>query len=357
MPPGNGSAQGFYPARPAILLEGSLNDGLGAGLLSLLIEETTSGLFRCEAAFGNLGSPRGEMDFLYFDRRELDFGKAFEIQFGEARAFEGKITGLEAHYAHVRPPEIVVLAEDRLQDLRMTRRTRTFEEVSDRDIFQSLASDHGLQADVDVDGPTHRVLAQVNQSDLAFLRERARAVDAELWLEGGSLHVQARSRRQNGQTRLTYGERLIEFSALADLATQRTALTVSGWDVSAKEAIREQADAAALGAELGSLASGASLLQRAFGARQELVVHQAPVTGAEARSLAEAHFRSLARRFVTGRGVAEGDAALRVGAQVTLEGLGPLFNGEYTVVEARHTFDLRDGLRTRFAVERPGIGS
>jgi phage protein D len=357
MPPGNGRAQGFYPARPAILLEGSDNPGLTTGLLALLIEETTAGLFRCEAAFGNYGSPRGEMEYIYFDRRELDFGKALEVKFGETRAFDGKITGLEAHYAHTRPPEIVVLAEDRLQDLRMIRRTRTFEDVSDQDVFQRIASDHGLQADVDVNGPTHRVLAQVNQSDLAFLRERARCIDAEVWIESGVLHVQSRARRQGGQATLVYGERLIEFSALADLATQRTALAVSGWDVAAKAAIEEQADAAALGAELGSLQSGASLLQRAFGERKERVVHQSPVTGEEARSLAEAHFRAAARRFVTGRGVAEGDAALRAGALVALQGLGPLFDGDYTVVEARHTFDLRDGLRTHFAVERPGIGS
>ena len=77
-----------------------------------------------------------------------------------------------------------MLAEDRFQDLRMVRRSRTFEDVSDRDVIEQIAGEHGLTTDVDLDGPTYRVLAQVNQSDLAFLRERARAVDAELWLDG-----------------------------------------------------------------------------------------------------------------------------------------------------------------------------
>ena len=64
----------------------------------------------------------------------------------------------------------------------MTRRTRAFADVSDADVASQIAGDHGLQRDVGVGGPTHRVLAQLNQSDLAFLRERARALDAELWI-------------------------------------------------------------------------------------------------------------------------------------------------------------------------------
>jgi phage protein D len=57
---------------------------------------------------------------------------------------------------------------------------------------------------------------------------------------------------------------------------------------------------------------------------------------------------------VTGRGEAEGDARLRVGAAVDLRGLGPLFDGRYTVTETRHTIDGL-GFKTQFAVERPGI--
>src|SRR5690606_31118178 len=100
-----------------------------------------------------------------------------EIGAGEAAGtiFEGRITALEGRFAGSRPPELLVMAEDRLQDLRMTRRTRTFEQVSDADVIRQVAQAHGLQADVSVSGPTHRVVAQVNQSDLALARERARA--------------------------------------------------------------------------------------------------------------------------------------------------------------------------------------
>ena len=77
----------------------------------------------------------------------------------------------------------------------MTRRTRTFANVSDRDAATQIAGDHGLTPSIGIDGPTYAVLAQLNQSDLAFLRERARSIDAELWISDTTLNLQPRSKR------------------------------------------------------------------------------------------------------------------------------------------------------------------
>jgi hypothetical protein len=63
-----------------------------------------------------------------------------------------------------------------------------------------------------------------------------------------------------------------------------------------------------------------------------------------------------ARRFVTGRGIAECDARLRVGSYVDLQGLGTLFSGKYYLCEVQVLFDPVNGLRTEFAAERPGLG-
>jgi phage protein D len=354
-----GTSQGFYSARPTIILDGQINTELGGGLLTLLVEETTAGLYRCEATFSNWGSTGGGVGFLYLDRRLLDFGKRLTIRMGkgkaEAQVFEGRIMGLEARYPKMRPPEISVLAEDRFQELRMTRRTRTFENIDDRQVMEQVASEQGLQASVDVDGPTYQVLAQVNQSDLAFLRERARAIDAEVWLEDGTLHGQKRNRRNAGKVTLTYGQGLKEFSVLADLAHQRTSLVVSGWDVDSKSGLFFEADETALGGELQGRGSGSKVLLNALGKRVERLVHLVPQDAKEAQVLAEARYRAMARRFITGSGLAEGDGRIQVGAKLELKGLGDLFDGDYYATETRHTFDWKHGYRTQFYVERPGL--
>ncbi|MBI1762136.1 MAG: phage late control D family protein [Acidobacteria bacterium] len=344
--------------QPTLSLAGEEKPALSSALLSMLLEENTDGLFRCEALFGNWGASGQGAGFLYFDRRTLDFGQELQVKFGQDVAFTGRISGLEANYPEdgAGTPELNVLAEDRLQDLRMTRRTRSFEDVSDADLLRRFANEHGLQPEINVNGPTHKSLAQVNQSDLAFLRERARAIDAELWVEDRKLFAQSRARRGQDTLQLTYKFNLREFSVLADLARQATGVTVSGWDVAAKAALSHEATKDAIGNELNGDLSGVQLLADKFGTRREALTHTVPLTGEETQAAAEAWFRRGARRFVVGRGVAETQKRLRVGGTLDLQGLGPLFNGKYYVCAVKHRFDRVHGLRTEFTVERPGIG-
>ncbi len=344
--------------RPTVSIAGQNQPSLTQGLLGMSITETILGLYRCELVVGNWGPlGQGGTGFLYFDRSLLDFGKSLQISLAGQSMFEGTISALEGRFPEDTQIEIGVLAEDRFQELRMTRRTQTFENITDADLFSTIASAHGLTPSIDVQGPQYRVIAQVNQSDLALIRDRARAVDAEVWMDGTTLHAQAREHRRGASLTLGYKHELREVVVSADLANQRTALTVSGWDVSAKQAIQSQATDSVLGSELGGNTSGASVVQSSFGTRNDTIVHTVPWTQAEAQARAEAHFRAFARTFLSVRGVADTDPGLRVGAYVDLTGLGPLFEGTYYVTEVTHMFDGVKGLRTEFCAERPGLGS
>ena len=343
-------------ARPGFAVAGNDESRLDAALIRLVVGAATDGVGHCEAEFSNWGEHQGATGFVWFDRDLLEFGKDFLVRIGSATVFDGRIMALEGRFPESSPPTFVVRAEDRLQDLRMTRRTRVFESVSDGDAMSQLANDHGLQTSVNLSGPTHGVLAQVNQSDLAFLRARALAADADVWLEGKTLHAAARASRDDSQLELVHGARLRRFSVAADLAHQRTAVVCGGWDVASKEAVASEATASAISSEASDGTSGPDVLQQALGERKDTIAHTVPFDDGAGRGLAEAHLRALARRFVRGRGVADADARIRVGKRVTLNGLGPLFAGKYDVVEVSHRFDAAHGLWTEFVVERPFIG-
>lgn len=339
-------------ARPTLRVGGRDYPALSETLLALEVCEDTAGLYRCEARFTNWGGQRGGPGYLHFSRQPLDFGKPFEVAWGDQTFFNGRITALEARFPDGAVPEFAVLAEDALQAFRQTRRTRVFNDLSDADVFERLARDHGLQAQVDLSSRTHRLLAQVNQSDLAFLRDRARATGAELWIADGSLHATTRPQRRGGEpVALTYGDNLRTFTALADLAPQRTKFVVSGWDVDDKSALQAEATDRALSNESVGGESGAAMLQSAFGERVETLAHTVPVTTDEAQAVADAAARWAGRRFVTGQGECDPAAGLRVGGRVRLANVGPLFGGEHYVTEVRHTFDTAKGLRTFFRTE------
>jgi phage protein D len=353
-----GIPPGLVSAEPHIEVDGQDQPALAAGLLSLLVEETTDGFYRCEARFGNWGTKGGQPEHLYLDRQLLDFGKPLTVRLGvgdsEGEVFRGRISGLEAQYGGGSPPALVVLAEDRFQDLRMTRRTRTFNDVSDADLIRQIANEHGLTPDINLSGLTHKVLAQVNQSDLAFVRERGRAIDAELWMEGSKLVAKLHDARPQKTLQLSYQDQLRSFNVLADLSHQRTSVAASGWDVAGKKALKYEATDQAIRSELGSDQSGAAILQAQLGTRKEVLVHTVPLTSSEVQAEAESFFKLNARRFVVGHGVAEVDTQLRAGNLVELLNLGKLFSGKYYLNEVRHLFDAR-GIRTEFCAERAGI--
>ncbi len=350
------SAGGIRLSRPSFFLDGKEEATLAQGLLRLSVSESVHGLYHCEARFGNWGPKNNSIDFLYFDRKKLDFGKSMQIKIDQDKMFEGRISAIEAGFGDGTPPEIAILLEDRFQDLRMTRRTRSFPDASDSDVMQRIAADHGLQTDIDVSGPTYKFLTQLNQSDLAFLRDRARTIDAEIWIEERKLTVKSRSKRNNGTVKLNYGGELEQITVIADLAGQRSAVRVNGWDVAGKSGLSHEATEQDVRNELSGDTSGISILKTAFGERKESLAHTVPLTARETQVVAESVLRMTARRFVVAHGISDGNAKLRVGTYVDLQGLGPLFNGKYYLTQVNHTFDGSTGLKTEFTGERPGIG-
>jgi phage protein D len=340
-------------ARPAVSIDGNRQTELEARLVRYALTDSLDGMARAELCFGNWGGG-DRPGFQYFDRRLLDFGKRLNVSIGSDSLFEGRISAIAAEYPEGATPEIRVHAEDKLQALRMTRRSRVFERASLGSIARCIASDHGLTADVAVEGELAPVIAQLNQSDLAFLIDLARAADAEVRVIGNRLVVV----RSGGGAALglAWAGTLRRFEVIADLAHQRSAIVASGWDVAARAGISHRADVAAIRSELGNDEAGGDILTRTLGARTDTIAHGCPATAAEARQLAESTYRHAARGFVTGEGLCESDPRLRVGGTLEISGLGPLFDGVYRATAVCHRFDSEEGARSEFRCDRPGMG-
>ena len=167
-------------------------------------------------------------ELLYLDGRTVDFGKRLEVSIGPDRGARASSSTawsarIEAAFSEGRSRRSPVFAEDKLMKLRMTRRMKTYENMSDADIAEAIAGEHGLSADVDADGPTYDVVQQWNQSDLAFLRERARLIQAEVWFEDDKLLLQDPRQAHRHRAHAGAGQRAHRRAAArADLAHQRT---------------------------------------------------------------------------------------------------------------------------------------
>ncbi|MGB7922548.1 MAG: contractile injection system protein, VgrG/Pvc8 family [Pyrinomonadaceae bacterium] len=352
----------FTSTAPVFQIEGEDKGELARDLLRLEIDETTAGLKTLSARFIAQGpvpdEPREAQ--LYLDGSIIDFGKRLDVSIGAgscARAvFSGQISGIEASFQEGREPEVLVFAEDKLMNLRMTRRMKTYEQMTDAQIAEAIASEHGLSAQTDADGPTYDVVQQWNMSDLAFLRERARLIQAEIWFQDDALHFKTRDKRTATELTLVQGNHIIELQARADLAHQRTKIKVSGFDASERDKIEEEATEDAILAEVSGGLTGPSILERAFGERVSFRVREVALGGREATAWARAEMLRRARAFVTVAGTTSGSPDMVVGSRLTLERVGQPFNGPgYYVTRVMHTYDLKNGHRTRFAAERPTV--
>lgn len=352
----------LFSSAPVFEVDGLVKRALVRDVLRLESEETTAGLKTLTARFiahGPVAGSPQEMQ-LYLDGTVLDFGKRLAVSIGPesgARTiFRGFISGLEACFHEGREPEVVVFAEDQLMSLRMTRRSRTYENVTDAEIVQAIATEHGLAAETDADGPTYDLVQQWNMSDLAFLRERARLLQAEIWIQDETLYFQTREKRTGTALTLIYGNHLLDLQARADLAHQRTAVKISGYNASAHEKIDEEAGSNTIETEIVDGRTGPAILQRAFGERISYRVREVPITEGEARAWARAEMLRRARSFVTIVATTRGTPDMMVGSRVTLERVGQPFNGPgYYVTRVCHTYDLQHGHRTRFEAERATI--
>ncbi len=347
---------------PVFTVDGDLVRDLARDCVRLEVQEGLGGLRTLQARFlaVGAGATGGAGRLLHLDGSTVDLGRVLEVALGpdsqQRIVFTGAVSAVELLLGDGEPPVVVVLAEDALMRLRMTRRSRTYRDVTDADVAAEIAGAHGLRADVDAPGPRYDVVQQANQSDLAFLRDRARLLQAELWCTDRTLHFRTRDTRPGTEVTLVHGGQLLSARLVADLAHQRSQVVVTGYDAGTARTIAEAVGPEVVEKEVTGGRVGARLVATALGESTTLRVRDVALTAEEAGAWARAEMLRRGRRFVTVTGTTNGSPDLVVGSSLTLERVGTPFEGAgYRVTALRHTFDLRQGFRTWFEAERATV--
>jgi phage protein D len=352
----------LYSAEPVFSVDGTVVGELARDLIRLDVLESSEGLKTMVLRLA--GTPAHpdvpEVPETYLDGSTVDFGKTVEVALGPSSGartvFKGLFSAIEAVYTEAGQPQVVLYAEDRLMELRTTRRFRTWENMSDADIATQIANEHGLTPRVGADGPTYDVVQQWNQSDLAFLRERALPIQAEVTLDDTTLHFESRTARTGTEITLIAGNDLLDVQVRADLAHQRTKVKVSGYDAKERDAIDEEAEGSVISAEVQGGKTGPDVLQRAFGERVSHRVRDVPLVDGEAAAWARNEMLRRARGFVTAAGTTSGTPDMVIGSRLHLDRVGAPFTGSgYYVTRVHHSFDRDHGFRTRFEAERATV--
>lgn len=348
-------------ARPTIRLDGMELPLLTENISRLRMREAVGSLSSLELViYDILSFPDGRAGYGATAESPVELGAGIKVYMGETdepqEVFDGHVTAIEAEVGPSTAPLFTLLAEDRLFRARKTRRSRTFDEVSPADIVRTIAADHGLTPEIrdGLDAPTG-TWSQMNESDLGFLRRILERFDADAQAVAGALQAGPRARDPRTTLTLRLGEALVRARMTADLADQATETRVGGFDPASGEAVIAAASQGEMGP--GSGRDGPALLREHFGERREHFGCEDVLTDSEGDKIARALYGRRARRFVRVDAVAQGNAAIRVGAHVTIAGVNPFFENTYVVVEAVHRFDLETGYLTDFIAEGAFLGA
>ena len=346
------SARTAYSARPTVRVEGRALTTVDALIRTLRVSESEGGLSSLALTVGNWGMAGGSLGYLFDAGGPIGFGSRIQVYAGDTSSpreiFDGKVHAIEGQYATGAPPDVVFLAEDGLYAARLARRTALHDERSLEDVARDIAGRHGLTLDAAGLPGERAPWAQVEESDLAFLRRLALRLDCDLQLVGSTLQLRRRADRDRGTIDLTLYSQLTELRVVADLSAQATLVSAGGFDAASGATYSAESSGAQPGP--GSGRRGAELL-RDLAERREHLGALPCRNAAEARALADAAFDQRARRFVRVHGRTEGNAELRVGTRVRIRGSGRRFDNTYAVVEVHHRYDPTGGFVSEFVAE------
>jgi uncharacterized protein len=326
------------------------------------------------------------LKFKHSDSRQFRLGSRVSVRLGYADKLltvaTGTISTLAPKFPDGASPTVSVSGVDgmlKLKDRKPTREEdKIFPLMHDWEIAERIARRNKLRVVTTHEGPMHDLVVQKNQSDGAFLMERAKRIDFDCYIlpdantgEETLFFIKptdGRDGRPIRLFRLTYQPglttgptalpeglvpNLLDFTPTMTVSKQVSKLTVRGWDPRTKSPIEATASAADLPAGQNSAAgeSGPQAADDAAGGRQDVVVDAPVFSTDEAQELANALLRERAYEFIQATGRVAGLPELRPGDNLEIFGLGTRFSGTYFVKRVEHSLGS-SGFFTTFTGRR-----
>jgi uncharacterized protein len=298
-----------------------------------------------------------KLQVAWSDESLFAVGNGVEISLGYldslTKVLSAEITSLEPVFTAESPPTLVVAGYGHAHRLARGRKTRSFLKMKDSAIVSQIAREAGMRADVKDTKVALPYVAQANQTDWAFLRERAARIGHEVLVRDKVLHFRPPPVGTPAKQTLNIGGDVTEFRPRLSAVGQVGEVTVRGWDVPKKTPVVGKAVTGQEYSLMGGHSTGPKTANKAFGKTATARVDLAPGTKADADMIALGALNVAALGFVRATLACGGRPDLQAGTVVGIEGAGTRFSGSYYVTAVTHVLDAT-GYRTTLAAERSG---
>ena len=257
--------------------------------------------------------------------------------------FKGHVTEVRYSFAKARK-EITVVALDPQVKLMASRTTKVYEKMKDSEIASAVISRAGCTAGtVDATSAKSDYTFQRNEPDLFFLKRLAARNNYLLTATEGKVNFQ--SVQFTGDLITVALDEVIRLDWGASTMSLPPDVTVYGWDYVTKEKVTGKAssgDVKLIGGGKNAASETGQLWQKTSYISDVLVS-----SNPGALEMAKAEYNRLARGYLKGVAVIQGNAKIRAGVRVKFKDHAEGWNAEGYVVSSRHTVD-EQGFLTEF---------
>ncbi len=300
------------------------------GLVNLVVEDHVDMMGMAQITLNtNAGEKSPWGDIAIGDDVECHFGG------GDKAAFKGLVTG-KRHSWQAGKAVVTLTALDPTTKLASSRNTRTFEEMTDSEIFEQVIGEAGLETGtVDSTSGKSPHVVQRNESDLEFVKRLASRNGYQVNADAGQINFIKPSFQ--GDTIEIPASKLSNMDFEFTDQQIPTELTVIGWDPVTKAKV----EGTATKADIEKMGSGEGAVDKAgpIWSGKSFITDVQVASQDAAKLMAIGELNRLARGFMKGRATVNGTGEVRAGCTIKLTGQHKGMAAEGYVISVRHTLE------------------
>ncbi|PCK08962.1 MAG: type IV secretion protein Rhs [Alteromonadaceae bacterium] len=251
--------------------------------------------------------------------------------------FSGIITRQSIRIGANTGPMLEVECKDKAIKMTVGRKNTASGKIKDSDAMKKLISNAGLSAEVSSTITELPELVQYYCSDWDFLLSRAEINSMLASTINGKVRVFNPTKDTSVVATLSYGDNLFSFNADLNSVTQLPEVKASAWDYQNQKLVSAQAPNNLAGP--GNLSS--KKLSEVIGLSDFNLQTTAAADTDQLSTWAKAQMLKSELSKIIGQGRIQGNAKVLPGSYVTIDGLGPRFDGDHFIQGITH--DISEG--------------
>ena len=267
---------------------------------------------------------------------EIEILAGYEAK--NTRIFKGVIV---RHGIRVGPEgesHLVLTCRDKAVKAAIARTSAEFHDVTDGAAIETVLRGLGLGAEVDSGGVTHEHLVLNSATPWDFVLSRAEATGKVVLVSDGTVSVKAPA-FDTPDLVAGFGDSIVDLDLEIDAASQLASVTARAWDPATQEASDGASSEPSVNRQ-GDLSGGK--LAGVLDVADVTLTSQSWLAAETLKAWANAALLRSRMSRIRGHVTVPGNAGLRAGRALDLEGLGKRFNGAGYVSGLRHRLKAGD---------------